>query len=107
MIAREWKARATAENAARYREHFAQRVLPVLRGVGGYAGGTLLTRTTGEEIEIAVVTRWESLDAIRAFAGEDLEQAVVADEIIPLLRDWDRRVRHYEIVLHEVIPPRP
>jgi heme-degrading monooxygenase HmoA len=107
MIARVWKARATTANAARYREHFEQRVLPALRGMDGYAGGMLLTRPGGEEVEITVVTRWRSLEAIRAFAGGDLEQAVVADEAIPLLREWDRRVRHHEIAPHDEVDPRP
>jgi heme-degrading monooxygenase HmoA len=107
MIARVWNARATPANAARYRDHFEQRVLPALRGMDGYAGGMLLTRTVGQEVELTVVTRWRSLEAIRAFAGGDLEQAVVAEEAILLLREWDRRVRHHEIALHDEIDPRP
>jgi heme-degrading monooxygenase HmoA len=107
MIARAWRARATSPNAVRYREHFEQRVLPALRGIEGYAGGTLLMRATGGEIEIMVVTRWRSFEAIRAFAGSDPEQAVVADEALPLLREWDRRVSHHEIVLEDEVDPRP
>ncbi len=106
MIARVWKARATPANAQTYRNHFEQRVLPALRGMEGYTGGTLLLRVAGEDVEITVVTRWRSLDAIRDFAGDDFERAVVADEALPLLHDWDRRVSHHEIVPHEDVNPR-
>jgi heme-degrading monooxygenase HmoA len=107
MIGRVWKARATPANAEKYRRHFEQRVLPALRGMEGYAGGTLLLRVAGEDAEITVVTRWRSLEAIRAFAGDDCERAVVADEALPLLREWDQRVGHHEIVLHDEVEPRP
>lgn len=105
MIARVWMARATAPNAITYREHLEQRVLPVLRGLDGYAGATLLGREMAGQVELTVITRWRSLESVRRFAGADLEQAVVADEAIPLLTWWDRRVRHHEILVTEEIRP--
>jgi heme-degrading monooxygenase HmoA len=101
MIARVWTARAAEANAAAHREHFAQQVLPAVRTIAGYAGATLLTRATDDTIEITVITRWHSLEAIRAFAGDDIESAVVADAAVSLLDAWDRRVRHYEVILDE------
>ena len=65
----------------------------------GYAGAALLQRTTIDAIEIIVITWWQSLEAIRRFAGADLDQAVVADEAASLLTQFDRRVRHYELVI--------
>ena len=52
-------------------------------------------------IEVVVITFWESVDAIRGFAGADLERAVVADEAAALLTQFDRRVRHYELALRD------
>jgi hypothetical protein len=52
-------------------------------------------------VEIVVVTWWASLDAIRAFAGADVERAVVDPEVRPLLSAWDDRVTHYEIALRD------
>jgi hypothetical protein len=49
-------------------------------------------------IEVVVSTRWDSLDAIRAFAGDDIARAVVHDEAAALFADYDRTVRHFEIV---------
>jgi heme-degrading monooxygenase HmoA len=99
MIARLWTARAAVSDAPAYRAHVEQRVLPALRAVEGYQGATLLTRARREHVEILVITWWSSLDAIRGFAGSDLERAVVADEVRPLLAAWDDRVRHYEVAL--------
>lgn len=82
----------------RYAEFLRTRVLPALRVLDGYAGASLLRRDTDGEIEIVVVTRWRSLEAIRAFAGTDVEAAVVEPEAAALLTRYDTRVRHYEIV---------
>jgi heme-degrading monooxygenase HmoA len=101
VVARYWSARTTAENAPRYADHLRQHVVPVLRGLDGYAGARLLQRTSGSGVEVVVLTWWQSLDAIRAFAGADLETAVVADAAAALLTDYDRRVNHYEVMLQD------
>lgn len=98
MIARVWTACTTPARAPAYAEHLRTRVLPQLRTVAGYAGAWLLRRETDGETELIVVTRWRSKEAIRAFAGEDLEAAVVEDAAAALLSRFDARVRHYEIV---------
>jgi heme-degrading monooxygenase HmoA len=108
MIARVWTANATPENTAKYRAHFEHHVLAGLQRVAGYTGSSLYTRPTKdpaedvEDVEIVVITRWQSMDAIRAFAGDELDRAVVADAAVPLLTRWDQRVRHYDIVLESV-----
>ncbi len=101
MIARVWSARATPARAPDYVEHLGTRVLPGLRAVDGYAGGMLLQHPTADAVEILVITFWQSLDSLRAFAGDDLEAAVVADEAAALLTQFDRRVRHYEVAVKD------
>ncbi len=96
MILRMWTAHATSEGAARYQEHFARHVLPTLSRLDGYLGASLLGGNLGLEVELVVLTRWRSIEAIRAFAGDDLEHALVADEARAVLTGWDARVRHYE-----------
>lgn len=103
-IVRAWSARATNENWPLYREHFSKNVLPQLRAISGYLGATLYVRHAGNQREILVETLWRSLDALHAFAGVDLETAVVEHEAAALLTDYDRRVRHYEIVLSDPAP---
>jgi heme-degrading monooxygenase HmoA len=101
MIARVWSAQTTAAHAPAYADHLRSRVLPTLAGVPGYAGAMLLERPASGGVEVVVLTFWESLDAVRGFAGADLEGAVVADDAAALLTQFDRRVRHYEVVLRE------
>jgi heme-degrading monooxygenase HmoA len=101
VIARLWSARAARAEAPAYAEHLRAHVLPDLRAVDGYDGAMLLERDTSDGTEILVLTLWRSLDAIRAFAGDDIEDAVVADEAAKVLSDFDRRVRHYELVVRD------
>lgn len=98
-IVRHWSARAMEAQLPKYLEHFSKSVLRELRRVPGYLGANVSVRHSGKEAEIFVETTWRSLEAIRAFAGEDIEAAVVAPEAAALLKDFDRRVRHTEIAL--------
>ena len=100
-ILRRWSARATEAQLPKYLEHFSKSVLPELRRFAGFLGATVSTRHIRPEAQIFVETSWRSLDAIRAFAGSDLEAAVVAPEAAALLTDYDRRVFHSEIALTE------
>ena len=101
MIERVWLARTTRDGATRYAEHFRRVVLPELTAIAGYRGARLLERELNGGIEIVVVTRWQTIDAIRAFAGEELDRAVVHDEAAALFSDYDRKVRHFGIVVSE------
>lgn len=99
MIARVWSAQTTQIQASDYVEHLKSQVLPSLRTTDGFEGAMLLQRSIRSGIEILVITFWQSVDAIRGFAGDDLEGAVIADEAATLLTQFDRRVRHYEVVV--------
>lgn len=101
MIARFWSAQTTPAQAPAYADHLRTHVLPTVRKVNGYAGAMLLERGASDAVEIIVITWWRSLDAIRGFAGADLEEAVVADEAASLLTQFDRRVRHYALVVKD------
>ena len=102
MVERLWSARAkTAGEAAAYAAHFQRVVVPELKAVPGYLGARLSQRETAGGVEIVVNTTWESLDAIRGFAGDDIERAVVHGEAAALLAGYDRAVRHLEIVTED------
>jgi len=101
MIARFWTAKTTQAEAPIYASHLKSQVLATLRKVDGYVGARLLKRQTPDGVEIVVITLWRSLDSIRNFAGADLEEAVVSEEVVPLLLQYDRRVRHYEVVVED------
>jgi uncharacterized protein YciI/heme-degrading monooxygenase HmoA len=100
-ILRRWTARTTESQLPKYLEHFSKSVLPELRRVPGYLGAAVSTRRLQSEVEVVVETTWRSLDSIRAFAGPDLEAAVVPDEAAALLTSFDRRVQHSEIAIKD------
>ena len=101
MIARVWSAECTDALAPAYEEHLRSKVLPAIQKLEGYAGAVLLERPLADGVEIVVTTFWQGVDAIRAFAGPELENAVVADDAAVLLTKFDLRVRHYEVVLQD------
>jgi heme-degrading monooxygenase HmoA len=101
MIERVWSARTTRDGARQYADLFRRVVLPELAAIAGYRGARLMEREQNGAIEVVVVTRWSTLDAIRAFAGEELDRAVVHDEAAALMTDYDRNVRHYGVVVAE------
>jgi heme-degrading monooxygenase HmoA len=98
MIARLWSARASSPQCRAYLEHFDGSIVPKLRELEGYVGATVLTRSADREVEILVATLWRSMEAIQQFAGPDVQAAVVAEEAAALLTEFDRRVRHFEVV---------
>jgi heme-degrading monooxygenase HmoA len=104
LIARVWTARTTRERASKYAEYFRDHVLPELRRHEGHAAAFLLERQAAASVEVQVITFWRSLDAIRAFSGDDVEVAVVSETAAALLDDYDRRVRHFTVVGSQPCP---
>jgi heme-degrading monooxygenase HmoA len=98
MIVRAWRGRAAATNASAYVEHFRSNVLPQLHRIDGFRGASLLRRDRGSEVEYVVLSRWASMEAVRAFAGDEVEKAVVEPQAIAALIDFDRAVEHYLVV---------
>lgn len=99
MIVRFWRARATREGSAAYRQHFATHVRPELLGLDGFLGALVLEREDADAVEITVETRWASLAAIRAFAGDEPERAVVEPGARAVLESFEERVLHYVVAL--------
>lgn len=97
MIARIWRATASQENAAAYRGHFAAKVVPHLNSIAGYKGASLLRREVGGHVELLAMTLWDSLDSIRAFAGDDPATAVVDPEAQQMLTTFERTADNYEV----------
>jgi mannose-6-phosphate isomerase-like protein (cupin superfamily) len=98
MIARRWTALAAgSEQADAYVAHFEGLVRPHLERTRGFLGAAVELVNVEDGIEIVVVTRWESMDAIKAFAGEDSDLAVVEPEAPAVLSRFDDRVRHIEL----------
>jgi len=102
MIARVWRGWAASPEAADlYQEFLRTAFLPSAHSIGGYCGARVLRRTAGGEQEFMTVTHFESLDAIRRFAGDDCEAAHVAPRGRELLTRFDLRCLHYELVVED------
>jgi heme-degrading monooxygenase HmoA len=99
MIGRLWHGWATRANAPAYEALLRSEVLPGIHRVPGYRGAYLLRRDLGEEVEFVTLTLFDSMDAVRAFAGEDFEKAVVPPKARRLLARFDERSAHYETLL--------
>jgi heme-degrading monooxygenase HmoA len=97
MIVRMWRGQATAANADAYERFVTTRVFAALPAIDGHRGAYLLKRSIGDGVEFIAVTLWESLDAIRKFAGEPIDRAVVEPEARAVLSTFDDFVRHFEL----------
>ncbi|HJU65026.1 MAG TPA: antibiotic biosynthesis monooxygenase [Gemmatimonadaceae bacterium] len=99
MISRLWHGWTTRENADAYESLLRTQVLPGIHRVAGYRGAYLLRRDAGAEVEFVTITLFDSMDAVRAFAGEQYEVAVILPEAHALLSRFDAKSVHYETVI--------
>ena len=105
MVLRTWTALARSPAAAaEYAEHLRTTVFPHLHTLEGHLGAYLLQRGTESAVGVMVITVWESLEAVRAFSGEDTGRAVVEPEARRLLVNFDERVTLYDVVLDSTDP---
>lgn len=98
MIIREWRGRTTPDRRHAYPAHFRTSVVPQLRNIPGFLGAQLATRDLGDKVEFLVLTRWQSMDAVRRFVGPSGDKAVVEPGAVAALTDYDETVQHYEVV---------
>ncbi len=99
MIVRLWHGSTSAANADAYETLLQEEIFVGIEGrrIPGFVGIELLRRTVGHEVEFVTIMRFDSLGAVRAFAGEDYEIAVVPDRARALLARYDARSQHYEL----------
>jgi heme-degrading monooxygenase HmoA len=102
MIVRTWSARASKDGAEAYSGYFETTLLPELRSLPGFSGAYLLARDEDGLVELTAHTLWASLDAIRAFAGDDITTAVVEPEALAMLQHSDPTVIHRDVLLDSV-----
>jgi heme-degrading monooxygenase HmoA len=99
MIVRTWMAYATPDNARAYRDHLTAHVIPKLQKLTGFEGLELCSAQRGDRVELLVISRWQSMEAIKAFAGPKPERAVVEPGARAVLEEYDDVVFHYEVAL--------
>jgi heme-degrading monooxygenase HmoA len=100
-IARIWRGRALAGKADAYEAYLFASGISKIRETPGNLGVTVLRRQDGQETEFLVISIWESLDAVKRFAGKDYEKTVVLDRDREYLLEVEPTVRHYDIEKEE------
>jgi hypothetical protein len=106
MITRIWHGWTTPANAPVYEKLLRAEIFTGIaaRKIVGYLGISLCKRELGDEVEFVTIMWFESLDAVRTFAGENYQVAVVPPKARALLSRFDAASAHYETV---VPPPFP
>ena len=104
MITRIWRGWTTRENAHAYQDLLLGEIFPGIaaRNVAGYRGISLIRRDLDGEVEFLTTMWFDSLDAVKAFAGDHFDTAVVPAKARAVLSRFDARSAHYETI---VAPP--
>ena len=99
MIVRVWHGWTSRANADAYEHLLREEIFAGIRGrqITGFRGIQLLRRALPDGVEFVTIMRFDSLDAVREFAGADYEQAVVPPKARALLSRFDERSAHYEL----------
>jgi len=103
MIVRIWNGVALEHNAQLFLRHVADTILPMFQETKGFLGFTVLERKERDRVEFVIITRWDTMDAIRAVAGIMPDKAVLQAEGRAFLEEADSYVSHYIVAMED--PP--
>jgi heme-degrading monooxygenase HmoA len=98
MIMRTWRGAVRREDADRYLDHQAKTGIREYRETPGNLGAMVLSRPSATLVEVTTVSFWVSMDAIKAFAGEDPERAKFYPGDDEFLVEQDHHANHFEVV---------
>ncbi len=104
MIARIWHGSTRPEHADAYEAMLKPELLPGIGAVAGYRGSYLLRKEGQDQVDFITIMLWDSLDAVRAFAGADYEKSVIPEERRKYLSKHDEKAAHYEVVATHMLP---
>jgi len=101
MIARIWHGWTKSADAKVYEEMLRNEIFPSIaaRSIEGYRGAQLFIREDGDEVEFLTLLRFDSMDAVREFAGADEGKPVIYSKAEALLTRMDERSRHYRVAI--------
>lgn len=99
MIGRMWRGWTSLENAAAYEGVLRAEVLPEIERLQGCRGAWVLRRAGAERVEYVTLILFDSVDAVRGFAGDDYETAVISPEARAVLADFEETTAHYDVVM--------
>jgi heme-degrading monooxygenase HmoA len=97
MIERHWTGLAKKERANEYITHLQNDTFKQIAAIDGFISARILKRELAKGTEFLIITEWETLDAIKQFAGADYDIAVVPALVREMMISYDDKVRHYEV----------
>ena len=98
MIARMWSGAVRVEDAEAYAAYIEDTGMSEYRTTPGNKGAWMLRRDEGGLSRFVTFSLWDSIDSVKAFAGDDVEAAVFYPEDDRFLVERDKRVRHFEVI---------
>lgn len=105
MINRIWHGWTIPENADKYERLLKEEIFTSIQeqGIPGFKGIQLNRRSINDndELEFVTIMQFDSLDAVREFAGDDYKRAYVPEEAEALLAHFDQQARHYEVIVEQ------
>ena len=98
MISRVWHGYTTKQNADVYENLLVREVIPEIqnKNIKGYRGFQVYRRELGNEVEFMTIIKFESLESVKQFVGEDYETVYVPEKARAVLSRFDQRAVHYE-----------
>ena len=101
MISRIWHGYTTRENADTYQKLLENEIFVSInnRNIHGYKGIQLLRREMQSTTEFITIMWFDSIDAVKEFAGQDFEKAVVPDKAQKILSNFDKTSQHYNVLI--------
>ncbi len=97
MIARHWKGTAIPGLAAAYEAHLLNETFPGISKLSGFRSVRILKRPVASGVEFLIITEWDTPSSIKAFAGEDIEMAVVPETVRAMMTRFDEKAIHYDV----------
>ena len=97
MIARHWTGIVKKDKANEYITHLKDETFKTLVTINGFIEASILKRDLPEGVEFLIITKWRSFDAIKQFAGENYETAVVPITAQAMMVRFDTLVKHFDV----------
>ncbi len=96
MLTRMWRGWTAPGNADAYEAFLLDELFPSMQAIRGFRGAEVLRRPDGDEVAFVTLTRFDSLDDVKAFAGAEYDVPVLEPRVLELLSRWDERAVHYD-----------
>lgn len=96
MIVRQWSCEIKPEETKNYESFLREKIIPELEKIEGFQDASILRKLNSNDYMF--ISNWNSLEAIKEFAGDDVAVAVVTEEAQKMMLQFDKEVIHYQII---------